>query len=103
MTPERIDEAVLAELFTGGVEGLGNAIGVEHECVAGSKLDLAYGAIPSLKQADDRAGRVQALDAAGAAQDQRRQVATVDVTEAARAVVVVGVEERRVGASPVFR
>jgi hypothetical protein len=68
MAAQRIKQARLAEFLAIVVEGLGDAVCVEGESVAGRDLAFADFAIPLLENAEDRGSGAEAGDAAVAAE-----------------------------------
>ena len=98
MAAEGIDQAVFTELVAGFVESFGDAVGVESEGLAGAERALADFTIPFFENAEDRGGGVETVDRIVAAEDERRQMAAVDVAEAAGRDVVIREEERGEGA-----
>src|SRR5438445_9882576 len=93
MALEGFDEALLAELFIGGIVGFGDAVGVEGEGIARAEAAFSNFAIPILENAQDGGGGVEALDGAVAAEDQAGKMAAVGVAQAAGGVVIFGEEE----------
>lgn len=98
MAAEGIDQAVFAELVAGFVKGFGDAVGVESEHLAGAEGALADFAVPFFENAEDGGGGVEAIDRIVTAKDERRQMAAIDVAEAARRDAVIREEERGEGA-----
>ena len=88
---------MLAEFFVVGVEGFGDAVGVEREGVTRAELALFEIALPLLECAHDRGGGFQAKDGIVGTKEKRGKVATVDVTDAAGGVVELSEEERGEG------
>jgi hypothetical protein len=86
---QRGDEAFFAELFFGFVEGLGDAVGVEGEDVAGSEVAVDCGGVPLLEEPEDGGGGVEELDGTVAAKEDGGEMTAVGVAEAAAVVVVV--------------
>ena len=62
MTVQGFDQATIAELFAGIIEGFGCAVGVKNQCIAGKKLPFFKSAIPFVEQAEDGGGRVETLE-----------------------------------------
>lgn len=98
MAAEGINQAVFAELVAGFVESFGDAVGVEGEGLAGAEGALADFAVPFFENAEDRGGGVEAIDRIVTAKDEGRQMAAIDVAEAAGRDVVIGEEEGSEGA-----
>jgi hypothetical protein len=76
---EGIDQARLAKLFVGLVEGFGDAVGVEYQSVAGGEVGFAHRTIPGGEEADHRAGGFEAVDGPIAAENERREMAAVGI------------------------
>ena len=95
---EGVDETLLAEFLAGVVEGFRDAVGVEGQHVVGLEAALADRALPLAEEAQDGGRRLEPVEPAVAAQQERAEVAAVHVTDAARGVVVVREEEAREGA-----
>ena len=91
-------QPLLAELLSRVVERLGDAVRVEHEQVAGRELALADRALPIREEPQDGARGARAARACRRPEQQAAQVAAVGVAQALRRVVVLGEEERGVGA-----
>ena len=98
MEAERIEKARLAEFFAIGIEGFGDAVGVEGEDVAGGEVTFAYFAVPLFENAEDGGGGVEASDRVVGAEEKRGEVAAIGEAKDARGVVIFGEEERGVGA-----
>ncbi len=92
MAKERIHKARFAELVSSGVEGFGDAIGVEGENIAGCELTFADFALPLPENAKNGAGSIEAYHGAIDAQDQRGQVAAVGIAQQPRSVIVFAEE-----------
>ena len=90
-------QAVFAELVAIFVESFGDAVGIESEGVARADGALTDFAIPFLEYAEDGGGGVEAVNRIVTAEDECRQMAAVDVAEAAGRDVVIGEEERGEG------
>ena len=60
MTAEALDEPLLAKLFACGVEGFGDAVGVEGKSVARTELSFTERAIPFFEYAKNRGGGMEA-------------------------------------------
>ena len=58
-----LDEALLSELLLFIVEGFGDAVGVENQGVAGGEVAFPDLALPTIEQADHRAGGIQGFEA----------------------------------------
>ena len=93
MTLQGFDEALFAELFVGGVVGLGDAVGVEGEGIALAEPGFSNFAIPILENAQNGGGGVEALHGAIVVEQKRREMAAVGVTETACGVVVLSEEQ----------
>jgi len=78
---EGVDEAGFAEFFVCVVHGLGYAVGVESEEIAGVEMGFAYGALPSFEQAENGGSGFETVDGVVAAQKQRAEMAAVDVAQ----------------------
>src|SRR5688572_5212642 len=88
---EVVAQALDPELFTADVLALGDAVGIDHQQVAGPKL-LGLGPEAGLRDdADHRPGGGQLAQALGA-QDERRIVPGVDIGEGVRVEVELAVE-----------
>ena len=98
MALQGFDEALLAELFVGGIVGFGDAVGVEREGVAWTELAFADFAIPILEDTQDGGGGIEAFDSAIAAEDQSGKMAAIGIAQAAGSVVIFGEEEGGEGA-----
>ena len=83
-----------------GVEGFGDAVGVEGESVAGVELAFVERGVPILEGAHDCGGGFEAMDGIVGAQQKRWKMAAVGVAQAAGDVVELREEqcgERGVG------
>jgi hypothetical protein len=91
------DESLLAELFSGRVEGFGYTVGVERERVAGGELAFLDWRIPFFEETENGGGGAEPFDLAVTPEDDGGQMAAVGVAEAAGGVIVVGEEDGGVG------
>src|SRR5260221_6921991 len=98
MAAEGVEEARLAKFLAIRVEGFGDAVGVEGEDVAGGELAFAELAVPLFENADDGGGGFEARNGVVGAKEKRGEVAAVGVMQEARRVVILGEEQRGVGA-----
>ncbi len=96
--PQGLDEPFFAELFSDFVEGFGYAVGVEREDVACCELALDDGRVPLLEESEDCTGGMKQFDCAVTPQQNRRKMPAVCVSQALCGVVVVGEEDRGIGA-----
>jgi hypothetical protein len=95
VTGNDLHEALFAELAE-VVLGLGDAVGVGDEDLAGLHLEAVLFVVHSVHEADDGAAFVKAPNASVGCENQRRKLAGVRVSEFRRGRVVVREEERRV-------
>src|SRR5260370_39183078 len=93
MTLEGFDQALFAELFVGGIVGLGYAVGVESERVTQAKPTFSNFAIPILENTEHGSGGLEALHSVITAEEQGGEMTAIGVAQAARSVVVFGEEE----------
>src|SRR5260370_13782318 len=93
MTLEGFDQALFAELFVGGIVGLGYAVGVESERVTQAKPTFCNFAIPILENTEHGGGGLEALHSGITAEEQGGEMTAIGVAQAARSVVVFGEEE----------
>src|SRR5271169_1884421 len=98
MALQTVEEALLAELFTVAVEGLGDAVGVERERVTCEEPGLAHGTVPILEESEDGSGGGEAFYTVIAANEQRREMPAIGVAQASRLIVVFREEKRGIGA-----
>src|SRR5271169_4666234 len=96
MALQTVEEALLAELLTVAVEGLGDAVGVERERVTCEEPGLAHGTVPILEESEDGSGGGEAFYTVIAANEQRREMPAIGVAQASRLIVVFREEERGV-------
>src|SRR5262249_7898731 len=87
-----------AEFFAIRVEGLGDAVGVEDQCVSGKEIPLPRAAIPTFEEPQHRARRIKPFQLAVAAEQQRGKVAAVRIAQATLSVAIFAKKERRKGA-----
>ena len=74
----------LAELFPRSISGLGDAIGVNHQKVAGRESDAPGDALPFGKQADHRGRGREPFERAVGAEEQRGVVTAIGVNAGAK-------------------
>src|SRR5882757_9245626 len=98
MAAERFDEALLSEFFAGVIEGFRDAVGIEGKGVARGELAFADRAIPVAEKAENGAGGIEALESLIVAEEQRAEMPAIGVAQAPDFVVVLGEEQRGVGA-----
>src|SRR5215467_5596697 len=94
MAAKRCDKALFAKFFAGGVEGFGDAIGIESQSVARAKIRFADGAIPILEDAKDRGGGFEPFERIVSTEKKRGKMAAVAVTKSSGGFVVLGKKER---------
>jgi len=80
----RFDQPRLAELFPRSISGLGDAIGVNLQKVAGRESDAPGDALPFGKQADHRGRGREPFERAVGAEEQRGVVTAIGVNAGAK-------------------
>ena len=95
--PQGIGKSFLSKFFSVWVRGFRYAVCIQRENIAWKKAALFDFACPMLKEAQDRARRLQPLKVAVRAEEKSRQMAAIGIAETSRPVVVFGKEKRRVG------
>src|ERR1700739_703571 len=80
-------------------KSFGNSIGVERKCIPGVKLALLNLAFPFLESAKNRRCGFEPVEGIVAAQEQRGEVAAVDVSQAAGCGVILREEQCGEGSS----
>ena len=95
MALDHLDKALFAKL-TKFVFGLGDAVAVGDQDVAGVERNCALLVCEVIEQADDRAATVETAHAAVRTEHEGRQLTTVGVEQLARVGVVVRKKQRGV-------
>ena len=93
MTVQGVDQARFAKFFACRTEGFGDAVGVESEGIAGTKLEFGEGTIPISEDAHNGGGGPKAFEGVIGAQEKRGKVAAIGVAQTARGVVILREEE----------
>lgn len=96
--PKRFEQARFSEFLSGIVERFGDAIGIERERVPRVKATLPYRAVPILEEPQNRFRGRKPFNGVAAAQKKASEMPAIRVAQAPRLVVVLGKEERGVGA-----
>src|SRR2546429_385970 len=96
MFSKRFNEAVFAVLFFRVVEGFGNPVRVERECVSSKQLPFSYEAIPLLEESEHSRCGIEPINSTIAPKQKRTEMATIRVAQAPRSIVIFAKEERGV-------
>src|SRR5262245_15410711 len=97
MPAQRFDQPLFTEFFSRSVEGLGNPVGVEGECVSRLEVALGNGALPLSEQAEHGAGGIEPDQCAIGTKEERRQMSAIRVAQTLPLIIVLGKEEGGVG------
>ena len=93
--PDDLGEFQVAQVVAAGTPGVGHAIGIDNQAVAGRQARFAHLRLKDVQQPNHGARRLQPLHVAVRPQHQGRIVPAVGVAQRARVVVVVAEEQRR--------
>ncbi len=92
-----IEQSLLAEFLVTLVDRFGDAIGVDGEQIAWEQLHVLSAAGPVAEQTHDGCRGRQSLHRSISLHDETRKMAAVRVSQSARAIVELRVEQRGVG------
>src|SRR4051795_3240199 len=98
MAAERCNQTLFSEFFSCVIERFGYAVGVEREGVAGGEPAFANRAIPIFEEAENGAGGIEAFESVIVPEKKSAEMPTVGIAQAPEFVIVLGKEERRIGA-----
>ena len=96
--PQCFSQPLFAELFSRGVEGFSNAVGVESDRVSGKKLAFPDSAVPFPEEPEDGTSSSPAVPECYHHGATSRKMSAIGITQTLRLIVVFGEEERGVGA-----